>query len=77
MNHYSDDMENRKSETVERPTLGCRPYYVTIAERIKDLAEAISWQAETQCNTDMINLWAHEIELQCEMLNKLQQHKND
>ena len=77
MNHYTDDMENRKSETVERPVLGCRPYYVTIAERVKDLADAISWQAETQCNTDMINLWAHEIELQCEMLQKLQQHKND
>ena len=77
MNHYSDDMENRKCETVERPTLGCRPYYVAIAERVHDLADAIRWQAETQCNTDMINLWAHEIELQCEMLQKLQQHKND
>ena len=76
MNHYSDDME-KNSEPVEHPALGCRPYYVTIAERIKDLAEAIRWQAETQCNTDMINLWAHEIELQCEMLQKLQQHKND
>ena len=76
MNHYTDDME-KNSETVEHPLLGCRPYYVTIAERVKDLADAISWQAETQCNTDMINLWAHEIELQCEMLQKLQQHKND
>ncbi len=77
MNHYTDSMENRKCETVERPALGCRPYYVSIAERVHDLADAIRWQAETQCNTDMINLWAHEIELQCEMLQKLQQHKND
>lgn len=76
MNHYTDDME-KNSEPVERPLLGCRPYYVSIADRIKDLADAIRWQAETQCNTDMINLWAHEIELQCEMLQKLQQRKND
>ena len=76
MNHYSENMENRKCENVEKPALGCRPYYVSIAERISDLASAIRWQAETQCNTDMINLWANEIEMQCEMLQKMQNLKN-
>ena len=49
----------RKQNTAEKPPLGPKPYYVWIAERIRELAAAIDENAARSCNH--VTAWALEI----------------
>jgi len=55
-----------------KPVLGIAPYYIVAEIRIKNLAQTILRQFE-QGKPDLkqIKRWAKEIELQCEVIDRL------
>ena len=60
-----------------KPPLGVKPYWMVAWSRISDLAEAIERQYEdANGNAELVELWAREIVLQCQILN-LEEQKND
>lgn len=52
----------------KEPALGCKPYYVALAERVTELAQAIE---NNSANIDVeytnISMWAKEIVKHCEI----------
>ncbi len=57
---------------IEKPPLGCRPYYISASERIKELAEAIARNADrADLYGGHIEIWAYEILYQLAMLKKI------
>ena len=61
-----------------KPPLGVKPYWMVAWSRISDLAEAIERQYEDESgNAGLVQLWAWEIVLQCQILNRLKEHKDD
>lgn len=60
-----------------KPPLGVKPYWMVSWSRISDLVEAIERQYEDASgNAKLVELWAREIVLQCQILN-LEEQKND
>lgn len=53
---------------MDKPAMGCRPYYVAVSDRIAELCEAIK-RAEGGKN-DQVRMWATEIQL----LNEVDRH---
>lgn len=63
---------------LSKPPLGVKPYWMVAWSRISDLAEAIERQYEDENgNTELVELWAREIILQCQILKQLKEHKDD
>lgn len=61
-----------------KPPLGVKPYWMVAWSRISDLAEAIERQYEDESgNAGLVQLWAWEIILQCQILKQLKEHKDD
>lgn len=60
MTNYSD---------MKKPPLGVKPAYIHAAERIKDLADAISRNA-MESNTYYLRIWANEMVNQIALLNE-------
>lgn len=61
-----------------KPPLGVKPYWMVAWSRISDLAEAIERQYEDESgNAGLVQLWAWEIVLQCQILKQLKEHKDD
>lgn len=55
-----------------KPPLGAIPAYIPAENRIKELAEAIArTSAEGRVYTGHITMWAREIILQCELMEKI------
>ena len=52
---------------LNRPMLGCKPYYVAISARICELCEAINRNAGAKGKHNNIKLWAAEIQYLNEM----------
>lgn len=52
-------LECPKQNSAEKPPLGPKPYYVWIAERIRELTAAIDENAARSCNH--VTAWALEI----------------
>lgn len=58
--------------------LGVKPYWMVAWSRISDLVEAIERQYEdANGNAELVELWAREIVLQCQILKQLKEHKDD
>lgn len=61
-----------------KPPLGVKPYWMVAWSRISDLAEAIERQYEDASgNAELVELWAREIILQCQILNRLKEQKDE
>lgn len=61
-----------------KPPLGVKPYWMVAWSRISDLAEAIERQYEdANGNAELVELWAREIVLQCQILNRLKESNNE
>ena len=58
---------------VQKPTLGCSPYYVNISARICELCEAIKRYSTEKGYVDRIRLWCREIALLTVMNDMLRQ----
>lgn len=59
-----------------KPPLGVKPYWMVAWSRISDLTEAIERQYENaNGNTELVELWAKEIILQCRILNQLKEER--
>ena len=58
------------SVTDKKPPLGVKPAYLNAYPRIKELAEAIARYADDNGDIHYINLWACEIESQCEIIKR-------
>ena len=55
-----------------KPPLGATPAYIPAENRIKELAEAIiRVSTEGRNHTGLISLWAEEIALQCQLMEKM------
>lgn len=54
-----------------KPALGIAPYYIVAEIRIKNLTGAIQRQFEQKPDIKLIKKWAKEIEMQCEVIEKL------
>ena len=54
----------------DKPPLGTAPYYVRVSERIRELAQAIERNADSNA-TVRLRLWAQEISEQCDLLDSL------
>ena len=52
---------------LNRPTLGCKPYYVAISARITELCEAIKRNSTESGRHNNIKLWVAEIQYLNEM----------
>ena len=50
-----------------KPQIGCRPYYVSISSRIRELCGAIDRYASEKDKHNQVKLWAYEIMLLNEM----------
>lgn len=62
-------MKDEWKPTFTKPPLGCKPACVASVERMKELAEAISRQLESDTvNEQLIKRWATEILFQCEIM---------
>ena len=61
-----------------KPPLGVKPYWLVAWNRISDLTEAIERQYEDENgNTELVELWAKEIVLQCQILKQLKEQKDE
>lgn len=61
-----------------KPPLGVKPYWMVAWSRISDLIEAIEGQYEDASgNAELVELWAREIVLQCQILNRLKESNNE
>ena len=61
-----------------KPHLGVKPYWMVAWSRISDLVEAIERQYEdANGNAELVELWAREIVLQCQILNRLKGQNDD
>jgi transcriptional regulator with XRE-family HTH domain len=58
----------------EPPTIGVKPYYVATAQRIKELADAIS---RNPVNYQKIPEWAEEIIEQAELAKRMERRNHD
>lgn len=57
-----------------KPPLGAAPAYISAENRIKELADAISRTSEQgRFYTGHITLWAREIILLCELMEKIKE----
>lgn len=56
-----------KDEPDKKPPQGCKPYYVSISERITELCEAIDRNAAEKEKHNQVKLWTTEILLLNEM----------
>ena len=59
---------------IEKPKLGCPPYYVEIPERIRELSAAIGRATEGDIlknDIAQMAMWAAEIGGLCKLLNEL------
>ena len=56
---------------LSRPPLGCKPYFIAIPERIRQLTNAIESHAE--CTTGIVTIWAREIELLSNVMREMEQ----
>lgn len=63
--------ENRK------PPLGCRPYYVAISERIRELSEAIGRYSSESGKSMQIQLWTEEIYMLNEIERRLRHREKE
>lgn len=63
---------------LSKPPIGVKPYEIVAWSRIADLAEAIERQYEdANGNAELVELWAREIILQCQILKQLKEQKDD
>lgn len=54
-----------------KPELGCKPYYVSSAERVEDLAGAISrYAGNIDSEHEKIRQWAEEIRMHCDIAKR-------
>ena len=70
-----DCPEEPKKNKAEKPPLGPKPYYVWIAERIRELAAAIDENAARSYNH--VTAWALEIALLKELEKALNEARNE
>ena len=61
----------KRIREIPRPPLGCKPYWVHIPERIKELCGAIERYSTEPDNHDKIDEWVREIELLNDMLDNM------
>jgi len=61
------------SAPVQKPTLGCSPYYVNISARVTELCDAIKRCSTEKGYADRIRLWCKEIGLLVVMNDMLRQ----
>lgn len=64
---------SKKSETAQRPPLGCKPYYIAIPERIRQLSESIT--AHAGAKTGIVEMWAKEIRLLSNVLREMEREE--
>lgn len=61
-----------------KPPLGVKPYWMVAWSRISDLIEAIERQYEdANGNAELVELWAREIILQCQILKQIKEQKDE
>ena len=53
--------------TEGKPPLGCKPYYISIPERIRELSQTIERNAESAS----VAVWAKEIELLSNVMREM------
>lgn len=64
-----------KNMPLEKPELGCKPYYVAASDRIEELSEAIQrYSRESHLDYNRTRSWAKEIEMLCEIVKTLDGH---
>lgn len=59
-----------------KPPLGATPYWVTVENRIEELANAILRYNHFNGNTKSIKKWAKEIILYCELAEQAEQMRD-
>lgn len=74
---------NKDSKSAEKitkkynkPPLGATPYWVTVENRIEELANAILRYNHFNGNTKSIKKWAKEIILYCELAEQAEQMRD-
>lgn len=60
-----------------KPALGCRPYHVAIAERIRELSDAIGRYSSEPGKSKQIQLWTEEIYMLNEIERRLRQREKE
>lgn len=73
--------DNKSTENItekyNKPPLGATPYWVTVDNRIKELANAIlRYNCCSNENTKNIKKWAREIVLYCELAEQAEHMRN-
>lgn len=64
-------------QDLRKPPIGTKPYWIGASKRISELCEAIKRYTDYSAarSTDLIKLWAKEIVMQCEIIEKMRENE--
>lgn len=64
-------------QDLRKPPIGTKPYWISASKRISELCEAIKRYTDYSAarSTDLIKLWAEEIVMQCEIIEKMRENE--
>lgn len=79
--HKYADLESKIFDRIcIKPPLGAKPYSIAASDRIAELGGAVVRAATdpmTRINTAFVRAWAHEIMLQCDLIEQMEGEQHE